>query len=454
MTRLIWFFIGIFTLPTHLAQIIPYLKRKTPPPLPLYLSSLLTNIGIALLVCVIEVSILEEMTVFLWYLLLGMILYITGVGLSFGNVCWCCCKGTNDPDEVNEELKAEFVDSDMFYEKIAKNRSSAPIIYVGGQAYHYETVYGSYRDADGNLVYDNHQEVSISYENRFQLQYKSWQEDGNPINLPNNSSIIHGYVYCSFNFDDECINIINQMRQMAYNDAKTHDSYVNVYNNFFIPQMSEKICGTTREKGNQPCITKLIPTCGGRCFIGFLKVIGYSTLVYSCWTSKGIYTKMDLVKSISMKEKGDGGFRCGFKELDIEAIANSFNSNNPNVEQPAVNEELMKQTYDYSCELENNKLHSIVVTGLDRHDRVNINGNDGNVYAYDNEPDKNVKSHRNVQISPYANSSQSPTPNYNDFQNMIDANPYLNNVDKRDEKNKIVENQSDQSLSISDGEKP
>lgn len=460
MTHLIWFLMGIFTFPTHLAQIIPYLKRKSPPPFPLYIVSLMTNLGIAFFVGLIEAPILQRTGEFLSYLLLGIFLYVMGVIFSYFDICWCCCKEFNDQDELVEELQAGFDNNEIFIDKIARNRSFPPNVYVIGQAYHYETRSRSYYDSDGNLVHETYQELVVSYENRFQLQYKSWQEEGNPIKLTEDSSIIHGYIYCVFKFDDDAVNIINQMRQMAYDDARTHDAYVNVYNSFVVPQMYSKICGTTRTSGKLPCVTKWVPTYGGRCLIGFLKLFGYSTLIYSCWTSTGIYMKMTLVKNISMKEKGKGGFRCGFMELDTDAIKTAFHSNNHNeIDQPDFDEGKLQETYNSIYNTDANNNHSNVVTGFDPHGGLNISGNNNGGYGHAIEPDKNAEFQRNVEISPYANDVQSPTPNYNDFQNMIEINPYLNNVDnnenkKIEERTKIVENRSDQSLSDSDGEKP
>lgn len=452
---------GLFTFPTHLAQIIPYLKRKSPPPFPIYICSLMVNLAITFLVGLIEAPILTRTAEFVSYLTIGIFLYVMGVIFSFFDICWCCCKEFNDQEELEDELRAGFDDNETFHDKIARNRSFPPAVYVIGQAYHYETRYRSYYDSEGRLVQETYQELIVTYSNRFQLQYKSWQEDGNPIKLTDDASIIHGYIYCTFNFDDESINIINQMRQTAYDDARSHDTYVSVYNSFVVPQKYDKICGTTRTSGKLPCVTKWIPTTGGRCIIGFLKLFGYSTLIYSCWSSTGIYMKMTLVKNISMKEKGKGGFRCGFNEMDTDAIKTAFHSSNPNVEinQPDFDEVKLQETYNSIYNNDANNNQSNIVTGLDPHGGLNISGNNDGNYGHIVEPNKDDEFQRNVELNPYENNVQSPTPNYNDFQNMVEVNPYLNNVDnneneKIEERIKIVENQSDQSLSNSDGEKP
>ena len=65
----IWFLIGILTLPTHLAQFIPFLKRKSPPPFGLYAASLMANIGIALLIGLIEADPLYRFIEFILYLI-------------------------------------------------------------------------------------------------------------------------------------------------------------------------------------------------------------------------------------------------------------------------------------------------------------------------------------------------------------------------------------------------
>lgn len=361
MVHIIWFLIGILTLPTHFAQFIPYLKRKSPPPYTLYISSLITNIGIALLVGLIEADMFKRTLEFVLYLVLGINMYITGVIMSFLNCCFCC-SGFNNQDEIDEELRAGFDDYETFQEKLAKNRSFPPNVLVCGEAYHYETRSRTYLNSEGRYVTEYYQDTVVTYRNTLQLKYLSWQEEGNPITLTDDSSIIHGYIYCKFKFDEESINIINQMREVVYNDARPHDVFINVYNWFTVPDVQEKVCGTTRFSGKTPCVTKWIPTCGGRCLIIFLKIIGYSTLVYSCWSSTGIYLKMTLVKNISMKPKNEGGLRCDFMEIDKDAIKTTFHSSNPNnqIEQPEIDEGKFQETLASIYKTDNN-----VVTGYD-----------------------------------------------------------------------------------------
>lgn len=392
MVHIIWFLIGILTLPTHLAQFIPFLKRKSPPPFGLYAASLMANIGIALLIGLIEADPLYRFIEFILYLILGIFMYGFGVVFSFFNCC-CCFEGFNDQNEIDEELKAGFDHNEAFHEKIAKNRSFPPNILVCGEAYHYETRTRTYTDTDGNLVQETYQVLVVSYRNQYQLKYLSWQEDGNPITLTEDSSIIHGYIYCNFNFDEESRNLINEMRKAACDDASQHDVFVNVYNQFIVPEMHSKICGTTRSNDKTPCVAKWIPTCFGRILIIFLKIIGYSTLVYSCWSSTGLYMKMTLIKNISMKPKNQGGFRCGFMELDIDAIKTTFHSNNQE-EQPEIDEAKLQETFTSLYQTNSN-----VVTGYDPQGGLSITMRPNeNGQTIEHDPEENVQ--RLVEESP------------------------------------------------------
>ncbi|KAK8867184.1 hypothetical protein M9Y10_010160 [Tritrichomonas musculus] len=400
MARIIWFLIGIISLPTHFAQLIPFLKRKSPPPFGIYFASLMVNLGIAFLIGLVETDIKNQGIDFIIYLSLGIFFYFAGILSTFINICCCCFNTFNNQDGLDQELIAGFDDNNTFQEKIAQNRSFPPNIFVTGEAYHYEYHYRTYLDAQGREVREKITEKVYTYRNQFQLRYASWQEEGNPIRLTEDTSLIHGYIYCEFRFDKEVTNLINSMRQLAYDDCRAHDLLVNVDNHFEVPDMYEKICGTTRAPGEKtPCVTKWIPTLGGVCLVYFLKLFGYSTLVTSCWSSIGIYMRMKLIKHISMKPKNKGGLRCDYMQLDLQAIKTTFHKTNK-MDQSDIDTEGLKQNFNSAY-----KINSNVVSGYDHNGKLNISSNaNGADYGEKIEP----SFQKQIEISPYSINEEEP----------------------------------------------
>lgn len=159
--------------------------------------------------------------------------------------------------------------------------------------------------------------------------------------------MLHGKIDCKFLFDQKSLEIINCMRNALYLDAKPRDLYCIVLNNFYVPDMKEIICGTTRPPdGKMPCSSKWIPTCGGKFLIQFLKVFGYQSIIYSLWVSIGQNMKMKLVKRISMLPKEQSGLRCDYNSPDFESVEQTFHCENPtfDVEQPQFDQNEINET--------------------------------------------------------------------------------------------------------------
>lgn len=360
---------GLLTLPTHLAQFIPFLKGKFPPPFALYIFSLMTNFGLSFLIGLVEADI-DNFTQFSLYIMLGILLYVNGVMLSYLN---CCCNNQDweRPSRIDEEISAGILSQEEFNNQLAQNRAMPPIIQVIARAYHYVPYTTQYRDANGNLITETRYIPFYKYYNDAILLYKSWQEDGNPITLEENTSLIHDKIDYKFIFDDKSLEIINCMRTALYNDAKQHDLYCSVTNNFYIPSMSEVVCGSTRPFGGKmPCSSKWIPTCGGKFLIGFLKLLGYHTIIYSLWVSMGQNMKMKLIKNISMMPKEQSGLRCNYNTPDFQAIDNTFRSDNPklDVEQPQYDQNKINETLTTS-----NKPYFNTINNLDPEGKINLN---------------------------------------------------------------------------------
>ena len=255
MAHYIWFYISILTLPTNLAQIIPFLKRKFPAPFALYVSSLITNIGIACLIAIKD-AIDDDNTIEKYvFIVVGSLIYATGVFTSFVDCfCWCCDDTSESLYAVDDELESRTNNNEEFIKKIAENRSFPPQILVFGEAYHFVE----------NIKI-------ITYSICYQLEYITWQEDGNPIEIPENE-FIHGFVESSFVFDDEAIDAINFMRQSAYNDVKNKDTFYIIYNKLIIPGLNDELNGTISTKKNS-CVISWIDSPKGKLLIGFLKFI-------------------------------------------------------------------------------------------------------------------------------------------------------------------------------------
>lgn len=326
MVYVVFFFLGILTLPTNLAQIIPLLKRKNPPPAALYFSSILVNMGIAFLISAIDIVSDDKRSFeMIGYIIAAIFFYVGGVIMSFINLFACdSCEGFNDFEELNEELKTEFDDYETLTNKLMINRALPPLILVIGKAYHYETETEYYTDSDGNQRTRSVTKEVTTYKNSWCLRYQSWQEEGNSIRIDKDLSMIHGRVEAYFTYDNETIDVLNRMREVAYQDARPHDTWAYAYNEFWVPEKYEIINGTTRTDGSVPCVSKWIPTIGGRILIIFLKIIGYSTLIYALWTSKGTNMKMKIIKRVSMKPKHESGLRCGYMENDQYAAERTF----------------------------------------------------------------------------------------------------------------------------------
>lgn len=193
--------------------------------------------------------------------------------------------------------------------------------------------------------------LTTLYYNDAILLYKSWQEEGNPITLKENTSMLHGNIECKYLFDEKSVEVINCMRNALYLDAKPHDQFCILLNNFYVPGMNKIICGTTRPPdGKMPCSSKWIPTCGGKFLMHFLKVFGYQNIIYSMWVSIGQNMKMKLVKRISMLPKEQSGLRCDYKSPDFESVEKTFHCENPtyDVEQPQYDQNVINETLTIS----------------------------------------------------------------------------------------------------------
>ena len=343
-------------IPTCIAQIIPRLTRKNTAPYFTFFLCVCCNIGIGFLISYfIDDYEIDDNTI---TLVISIILLVIGYLPQIIPFSICCCSTSFEGNNflIAKEFFGKFESHKDFLDKLSKNRVFAPVITVFSEASHTETYTTTSTDSNGNTTTHTSTKKVVTYRNRQQFRYNSWQEEGNPIRVWPGTSVIHAVIKVNYRLDGESKRALNWLKKFMYRDARRHDIDVDVSVKFSVPGMSESLCGTTLDDvNNLPCCVNFLRSFFGKIFFILMSLAGYQSIVAGIWCSHGERLRLKLVKRISMRPKneagsfggsdGSGGLRAGYLEKDMVAMQYTFHTDN--IEAPILMEPLVNYTEQY-----------------------------------------------------------------------------------------------------------
>lgn len=357
---------GLLMLPTCIAQIIPRIRHKNTAPYLSFFFCICCNVGIGLLLSYFFVENDKNDTNIL---ISSIVFLVVGYFPQIIPFSICCCPTSFECNNflIGTELFRKFESHKNFCEKLAKNRAFAPVITVSSEASHTEIYTVTSTDSKGRTTTETRTRKVVTYRNKQEFHYNSWQEEGNSIRVWPGTTVIHAVIKTDFKFDSEAKNALNWLRNFMYHDAKKHDVDVNVSVDYDVPGMTKSLCGTSMDDESKlPLSVVFLKSCFGKLFFILFTIVGYQSILNAIWSSHGERLCLKLVKKISMRPKCNGfsagggshinaGLRAGYLEKDIDAIGSTFFTDL--IEAP-INEPLVNYTEQYEQPLEYSPYYS------------------------------------------------------------------------------------------------
>ena len=173
-------------------------------------------------------------------------------------------------------------------------------------------------DSKGNVQVQHHTEKVVTYRNVRPLKYTSWEEAGNSIRIPNDTTMFHAIVVPKYKLDDDAIVCLQQMREYMLQEALTHDVHASAWTSFTVEGLERSFCGpATKDK---VCVADFFQSWYGRLLWVVFALLGYQAAYESIFAASGERVMLTVVKRVSMSDK----LRCKYREQDQAAAESTF----------------------------------------------------------------------------------------------------------------------------------
>ena len=304
---------ALLMVPNLIFQWLPLRKGRHSAPIFTFTLSCLMNIGYGcLLYAWMCKSANDAIVVF------GIVLVSVGAAFLLIPFDYCC--PLNGNHSVFRQIFWAELSRDAFMRSVANNRASPPVVTVRCEAYHYETRVEHYTETvNGKTVHRTrtHEERVTTFRDFRNLEYVSWQEDGNSIRI-GDCAIMTCVSKATFDLDKSAREAVQKLIDRMRHIGLQHDRYVDVNTDFSAEHLETLVSGFTSVKIKK--YVRFIASGAGKLLWFIFAIIGYQSTFESLWCAESDKMVLKLRKKISMKE----GLRSGYRQPDTYAVSTTF----------------------------------------------------------------------------------------------------------------------------------
>lgn len=292
---LLYLFMGVLMLPNAVSQAVTALHNQHPAPMWSFHLSLIMNAGYS---CLIYYSVGEDVDS--GFKTGGIILLSIAVLAMIIPLDKCCWKSFQGNHFVFYELFHGFLDKKRFQELVERNRAAPPVVTVTVTASHRKRFFEpprnrSSRKHTGRLSNDDR---VITWRDKREFMYTTWEEEGNSVRLDDKPSVIHALFYVNYRMDSTGKMALESFMDSLYAEGLQHDRDVEVDYHLSTPDLVTVACGTFGSDRNP--IVNFYGSWYGRGLWFLAWILGYQSLFECIWSSTGERMRIKLVKNMSM----------------------------------------------------------------------------------------------------------------------------------------------------------